>query len=323
VSAHETGDAANTVSNHDGTTVTRGKQSARPTNAGFTGSACAVPSFWTVPNSPGVQYSVSLNGGAFNNVNYGDHISGNKGDTGLLRATAKTGYAIPPTADQVLDFGVLSGSCALPPPPPPLPVVIPVVVPPAPAPFSAPPVDEDLGISKTALEDSVVPGDVLSWSVNVTNVKGTPASAFTVTDVIPDGLTLLTAGADDWTCSNAGQTLSCTYSGAPLPVGSSSAFQIDSLVGFDFAGSEVSNTAVVDPGGVDTGNDSSTAVTPVVFTGGEGTAVLTPPAAAPTQGGGQALPFTGSYTDRTLPIGVAMLVLGLFLALAGRRRRTS
>ena len=34
------------------------------------------------------------------------------------------------------------------------------------------------------------------------------------------------------------------------------------------------------------------------------------------------LPFSGSYTDKALGSGVALLTLGLFLALAGRRRRT-
>jgi uncharacterized repeat protein (TIGR01451 family) len=184
------------------------------------------------------------------------------------------------------------------------------------------PVDQDLGISKTGVQGSVGPGDVLSWTVTVTNVKGTPAAAFTVTDDVPNGLSLLTAGGFDWACNTAGQTVSCTYTGAPVPVGSSVSFQIDSLVGADFTGDSISNTAVVDPGGVDTTNDSSTAVTPVVFTGGGGGTVVEPPAPAPEEPA-PALPFTGSYTDRTLTAGVTVLLLGLLLAVAGRRRRTN
>jgi uncharacterized repeat protein (TIGR01451 family) len=298
-------------------------------NAGaVTASSCvanvAVPSLYIVPTTTGVQYKVTGVG----NVASGSKRSGSAPASETLTAEALAGYVLTnPAFSQKIDFGALATNCA--------PVVVvpvpPVVVPspsasPSPSPSPTPaPVDEDLGISKTGLEDSVVPGDVLSWSVNVTNVKGTPASGFTVTDVLADGLTFLTAGGADWSCTNAGQTVTCTYSGAPLPVGSSSAFQLDSLVGFDYAGSSVSNTAVVDPGGVDTTNDSATAVTPVVFTGGGGGTVVEPPAATPepTEGGGEALPFTGSYTDKMLSAGVAMLLLGLFLALGGRRRRTS
>jgi uncharacterized repeat protein (TIGR01451 family) len=186
-------------------------------------------------------------------------------------------------------------------------------------------VAKDLGISKTGLEGSVVPGDVLSWTIAVTNVAGTPASGFTVTDVVPDGLTLLSVGGADWSCSNAAQTVTCTYTGTPLPVGSSSSFQLDSRVGNDFAGDNISNTAVVDPGGVDATNDSATAVTPVIFTGGGGGTVVEPPAPAPVPADkpAPALPFTGSYTDRTLSAGVTLLLVGLFVAIAGRRRRTS
>jgi len=287
------------------------------------GNVATVPSY-AVNAVTGVIYSV---GGV---VKTGAGNPGVAGTTIVLHAAADTANGFALKAGTPTDFDMVftaAPNCAPFVPP----VIIPVPSPsPSPSPSASPspsptpaPVDQDLGISKTGLEDSVVPGDVLSWSVNVTNVKGTPASAFTVTDVLADGLTFLTAGGVDWSCTNAGQKVTCTYSGAPLAVGSSSAFQLDSLVGFDYAGSTVSNTAVVDPGGVDTTNDSATAVTPVVFTGGEGLPVVEPPAPAPAEEPAPALPFTGSYTDTMLTAGVAMLVLGLFLALGGRRRRTS
>jgi uncharacterized repeat protein (TIGR01451 family) len=189
-----------------------------------------------------------------------------------------------------------------------------------------PPVDEDLGLSKTALQGSVAPGDVLSWTLNVTNVKGTPAAGFTVTDIVPAGLTVLSAGGTDYGCSVTGQTVTCTYTGAPLPVGSSAAFQIDAGVASDYAPTEVSNTAVVDPGGVDATNDSATSVTPVteVITGGGGGGVTEPtPTPAEEPANGPVLPFTGSYADRALSAGVTFLMLGLLLAIAGRRRRSA
>ena len=193
-----------------------------------------------------------------------------------------------------------------------------------------PPVDEDLGVTKSGLKGSVTPGGVLSWTVVVTNVKGTPAAGFTVADTLPAGLTLLTVGGVDWSCSSSGQDVTCTYTGAPLPVGSSSSFQLDGLVAADYAGRTVVNTAVVDPGGVDSTNDSSTAttaVTAVISGGADGEAEQ--PVEEPIQGEteepaqGPALPFTGIYTDRALTAGVALLMLGLFLALAGRRRRSA
>jgi uncharacterized repeat protein (TIGR01451 family) len=189
-----------------------------------------------------------------------------------------------------------------------------------------PPVDEDLGLSKTGLQGSVAPGDVLSWTLNVTNVKGTPAAGFTVTDVVPDGLTILTVGGTDYGCSVAGQTVSCTYTGAPLPVGSSAAFQIDAVVASDYAGTQVSNTAVVDPGGVDPTNDSATSVTPVteVITGGGGGGVTEPtPTPAEEPDNGPVLPFTGTNADQMLAWGVTVLMFGLLIAIAGRRRRSA
>ena len=188
-----------------------------------------------------------------------------------------------------------------------------------------PPVDEDLALSKDGLSDTVAPGGILSWTLTVTNVKGTPAAGFTVVDTLPAGLTPITAGGTDWACATAAQVVTCTYTGAPLPVTQSSAFQIDALVDASYEAEQIVNSAVVDPGGVDAGNDTATATTDVVA------APVLPfegeteePAQAPTEGGGDpVLPFSGTYTDKALLAGVSFLMLGLLLALAGRRRRTA
>jgi uncharacterized repeat protein (TIGR01451 family) len=190
----------------------------------------------------------------------------------------------------------------------------------------APAAEQDLGISKVGLRDTVQPGDVLSWTITVTNVKGDPATGFTVTDEIPFGLSLLTVGGPDWTCTVSSGVVSCTYTGAPIAVGATTSFQLDSLVAADYAGSLVSNTAVVDPGGVDPTNDSATETTAVVQPssgGGGGEAVIPTPSPSPSGGGGEALPFTGSYVDLALGAGVTILLVGLLVAIAGRRRHST
>ena len=100
-----------------------------------------------------------------------------------------------------------------------------------------------------------------------------------------------------------------------------------------FTGKTVANTAVVDPGRADTdaANNSSTATTdilPLPLTGGGGgtaqqpSASPTPAPVAHDNGGGGALPFTGTEAGRLLQLGVLLLVVGLFMALVSRRRRT-
>jgi hypothetical protein len=75
---------------------------------------------------------------------------------------------------------------------------------------------------------------------------------------------------------------------------------------------------------VDPSNDSDTAVTPVIFTGGGGGTVVEPATPVPTpEEPAPALPFTGSFIDRLLSAGVILLLFGLVVALGGRRRRTS
>ncbi|MFN2522549.1 MAG: hypothetical protein ABR614_04465, partial [Mycobacteriales bacterium] len=197
-----------------------------------------------------------------------------------------------------------------------------------------PPPPSDLGLSKVGT-GSVAPGGVISWVVTVTNVKGTPAAGFTVTDNLPAGVALLNVGGTDWSCTRQPTSVSCTYTGAPLPVGASSAFAVDGVVGTNYAGTSVANTAVVDPGGVDPSNDTATATTEVVTpiqgdTGGEDNVPTPSPTAGPEITGvtpeqpasRPTLPFTGSYADRALSAGVLLLLVGLLLALVGRRRRT-
>jgi uncharacterized repeat protein (TIGR01451 family) len=195
---------------------------------------------------------------------------------------------------------------------------------------AAPDCAENVGVSKTG-PGSAQPGDELVYAIDVTNVKGTPATGFTVTDVLPTGLSFSSATGTGFTCSNLGQTITCLYSGS-LPAGQKATIAVRALLDSTFTGKTVANTAIVDPGRADTdaADNSSTATTTVVplpLTGGGGGTAEAPspsPSAAPTGGGGDAaLPFTGSDSARQLQAGVSLLVLGLFLALIARRRRAA
>jgi uncharacterized repeat protein (TIGR01451 family) len=188
-------------------------------------------------------------------------------------------------------------------------------------------VDENLGVSKTG-PGTAKPGDVLDYTVTVTNVKGTPATAFTVTDVLPTGLAFGSATGAGFTCGNVGQTVTCLYSGS-LAVGQSASFVVQALIDPTFTGTSIANTAVVDPGrgDSDSADNSSTATTTIVplpISGGNGGPALQPtdPPVPPTGGGGGgALPFTGADSLQVLRAGVTLLLVGLFLMLTMRRRR--
>jgi uncharacterized repeat protein (TIGR01451 family) len=265
---------------------------------------------YTVPVTPGVVYSPAVGG------------VGVAGTTTTVTATAAPGFVLtnPNDSPFTVTFGPAAPNCAPPPPPP---------VTPTPPPSPAP--DQNLGVSKTG-PGSAHPGDELVYTIDVTNVKGTPATAFTVTDVLPAGLSYSSADGTGFTCANAGQAVTCVYSGT-LAVGQQASIIVRALLDSAYAGKTVANTVIVDPGRADTDatDNASTATTDVVaapITGGGGGAAEEPspsPSAEPTGGGGGGggvgLPFTGANSEQVLQLGVGLLLAGLFLVLVMRRRR--
>jgi uncharacterized repeat protein (TIGR01451 family) len=271
------------------------------------GSA-TLPSF-TVPVTPGVVYSPAVGG------------TGAPGTTTKVTATAAAGFVLSNPADSpfTVVFGLLA-NCAGPPP---------VIITPTPPPPPAP--DENLGLSKTG-PGTAKPGDELVYAIDVKNVKGTPATAFTVTDVLPDGLSYSNAEGTGFACANAAQVITCVYS-ASLAVGQSATITVRALLDSSYTGKTVANTAVVDPGRADTdaADNTATATTditavPVPVTGGGGGAAEEPAASPEPQpaagGGGGALPFTGMDSGQILKLGVTLLLAGFVAALVARRRRT-
>jgi uncharacterized repeat protein (TIGR01451 family) len=196
---------------------------------------------------------------------------------------------------------------------------------------------QDLGVTKSG-PGAAHPGDELVWTIDVTNVKGTPATGFTVTDALPAGTSYSSAEGTGFVCTHAAAVISCTYTGS-LAVGDSAHVLVRALLLESFTGTTVDNTAVVDPGRTDdaAANNSATATTAVTPAapaaagspsgpvqgsgGGEAAGPVSVP--QPTSAEGSGLPFTGWATARTLQVGLALLLAGLLLSLAARARRLS
>ncbi len=124
----------------------------------------------------------------------------------------------------------------------------------------------DVAISKTHTGDFTAGGQG-SFTITVSNVTAPPSTAsagpLTVTDTLPAGLSFVSGTGSGWTCSAAGQDVTCTNPG-PLAVGASS--DITLTVNVDAgAGPNVTNTATVaSQGDTNPNNDSATDTAQVV-----------------------------------------------------------
>ena len=78
----------------------------------------------------------------------------------------------------------------------------------------------DLSIQKRSVGNFLV-GQQGTYTLRVRNApRGGPTTEpITVTDTIPTGLTFVSATGTNWTCSAAGQSLTCTYNGPALAPG--------------------------------------------------------------------------------------------------------
>ena len=102
----------------------------------------------------------------------------------------------------------------------------------------------DLSIAKTDSVDPVVAGTGFSYTVTVSNAGPSDATGVAVTDVLPAGLTFVSATPDQGSCSEAGGTVSCSLGsiadGASVDVVITVTVPADTIVG-----SSLSNTAIV------------------------------------------------------------------------------
>jgi uncharacterized repeat protein (TIGR01451 family)/CSLREA domain-containing protein len=105
----------------------------------------------------------------------------------------------------------------------------------------------NLSISKapsfpTAIAGTITPSAQLTYTILVTNSGPSSATSVTVTDNLPAGLTFVSATGSGWSCSNSGQTVTCTVSS--LSMGAAPAIQIVASAPVT-PGLVLTNTAVV------------------------------------------------------------------------------
>ena len=119
----------------------------------------------------------------------------------------------------------------------------------------------DLSISKTASPPPYGTGLPITYTVTVTNLGAAPATAVTVTDVLPAGLTLVSASPTQGTCSGS-TTVTCSL--GTLGGGSTATITISAML--PSTPGSVSNTASVSTSSPDSNpaNDSATVTVSVV-----------------------------------------------------------
>jgi len=134
-----------------------------------------------------------------------------------------------------------------------------------------PPVGPVLTISK-AHSGSFTVGTNGTYTITVSNGGADTTGSVTVTDTLPAGLTFIVGTGTGWTCSAAGQTVTCTNPG-PIANGSPSTVTLTVSVGVAAVPS-VTNTATVSGGGAGaTGGSSNDDLTTVNKTVKSGPAV--------------------------------------------------
>lgn len=74
----------------------------------------------------------------------------------------------------------------------------------------------DLSVTKTASEDPIPINGILIYTLAVSNAGPSAAGVTTVTDTAPAGTSVLSASGAGWTCSTAGQLVTCTTPSMPL-----------------------------------------------------------------------------------------------------------
>jgi uncharacterized repeat protein (TIGR01451 family) len=106
----------------------------------------------------------------------------------------------------------------------------------------------DLGITKTDSADPVSPGDPLVYTVSVANAGPSDATAVTIVDTLPAGVTFVSSSPGPPACTVAGGTVTCTV--GSLAVGASATVTIATTVDPGASGILV-NTATVSGAGAD------------------------------------------------------------------------
>ena len=116
----------------------------------------------------------------------------------------------------------------------------------------------DVKVVKTGPDNAVHPGDQLTYTLTVLNTGTVAASGFTVSDQLPQGLSLIAVSGGGFTCASSG--ISCVAN-SPLLAGGQVAVTVTALLDLAFDKRFVSNTAVVTLAGDLTPEDNTDTVT--------------------------------------------------------------
>lgn len=100
----------------------------------------------------------------------------------------------------------------------------------------------DLSVTKTASEDPIPINGILTYTLQIDNNGPSQAISPTITDTLPAGTTFQSASGSGWSCSNAGQIVTC--GAGNLPVGSASPISV--VVVVDATSGVLTNTATVE-----------------------------------------------------------------------------
>jgi uncharacterized repeat protein (TIGR01451 family) len=152
----------------------------------------------------------------------------------------------------------------------------------------------DLSISKTTSASFAVGGSPISYTINVSNLSASPASAVSVNDTLPTGANFVSASGTGWSCGIVSTLVTCTM--PTLAPGAAAPITLTIVAPTVSSPGTLSNTATVSSAGVDPvpGNNSSTSSVPIQ------------PATAP-------IPALSSWT---------LMLLAAMLAVAALARRT-
>ncbi|MBA2543299.1 MAG: DUF11 domain-containing protein, partial [Deltaproteobacteria bacterium] len=172
----------------------------------------------------------------------------------------------------------------------------------------------DLHIAVTDSPDPVAAGAVLTYTVDVVNLGPSTADALSMANTLPAGATFVSASGSGWTCSVAGQVVTCTR--ASLASGAAPSITITTTA--PAQGGSITDTATISAATADpvTANNSTSVTTTVTASADLAIAVSDAPDPVTA---GAALTYTVDVTNlgpstattvsmaNTLPAGVTFV----------------